>query len=208
MKAIKDFVHDLQQVKSTKLFANPYQNPVLANNLYTYLMAMKREKPSLLLIGEAPGYKGCKLTGIPFSSGMIYQDHERFDHPFLRKLAKKIEINEIDSENSATMVWEYLSEKRITPIFWNSFPFHPHIENDEFSNRAPTAKEVSFGIEYLQRIRNIYKPTIIAGVGSKGTTCARKAFPNENIISIRHPSFGGKRDFINGMDAIQDNLDK
>lgn len=202
MKAIKEFVQDLQQIKSTKLFANPYQDPVLANNLYLYLMAMKREKPSLLLVGEAPGYKGCKLTGIPFSSGMIYQDHERFHHPFLKKLSKKIEINEIDSENSATMVWEYLSEKDITPIFWNSFPFHPHIKDDENSNRAPTAKEIALGIEYLQRIKKIYKPKIIAGVGGKGSTSARKAFPDEEIISIRHPSFGGKRDFINGMNDI------
>jgi len=207
MKAIKNFVQDLQQVKSTKTFANPYRDPVLSNNLYLYLMAMKREKPSLLLVGEAPGYKGCKLTGIPFSSGMIYQDHERFDHPFLKKLSKKIKISEIDSENSATMVWEYLSEKNITPMFWNSFPFHPHLANNELSNRAPSTKEVAFGIEYLQRIRKIYKPVVIAGVGGKGTTCARKAFPEDDIVSIRHPSFGGKRDFIKGMNSILNKLD-
>ncbi len=25
----------------------------------------------VLLIGEAPGYKGCKITGIPFTSGEV-----------------------------------------------------------------------------------------------------------------------------------------
>ena len=153
----------------------------------------------MLLVGEAPGYKGCKLTGIPFSSGEIFS---RFDHPFLQQLSQQVKIKDLSGENTATMVWEYLTERNITPLFWNSFPFHPHHADNPYTNRVPNSSEIQQGIGYLQSLAKIYKPDIIAGIGNKGSKCARLTLPNQNIPNIRHPSFAGKRDFIAGMDGL------
>jgi uracil-DNA glycosylase len=198
--AIQKFIRELKQQPNTDTIGNPYQTRQLATNLRHYLEAMLEvDDPKILLVGEAPGYKGCKLTGIPFSSGEIFQ---RFDHPFLLQLSQQIKIKDLSGENTATIVWEYLTEKGITPLFWNSFPFHPHAADNPLTNRAPNSQEVQQGIRYLQAIAKIYQPEIIAGVGNKGTRCAQLAFPDRHIPAIRHPSFGGKNQFIAGMEQL------
>ncbi len=199
--AIQKFIRQLKQQPNTATIGNPYLTRQLATNLRYYLEAMLQvdENPKILLVGEAPGHKGCKLTGIPFSSGEIFS---RFEHPLLQKLGQQVKIKDLAGENTATMVWDYLTQRNITPLFWNSFPFHPHHTNNPFSNRAPNSQEIQQGIAYLQSLAKIYKPDIIAGIGHKGSKCARLAFPNQDITSIRHPSFGGKRDFISGMDKL------
>ncbi len=198
--AIQKFIRELKQQPNTDTISNPYQTRQLATNLRFYLEAMLQiDGPKILLVGEAPGYKGCKLTGIPFSSGEIFQ---RFDHPLLQQLSQQIKIKDLSGENTATIVWEYLTAKGVTPLFWNSFPFHPHHHGNPLTNRAPNAGEIQQGIGYLQTIGKIYQPDIIAGIGSKGTRCANLAFPQRDIPAIRHPSFGGKQQFIQGMNEL------
>lgn len=200
MSLIEEFITELVMHKNTATVSNPYLDQNIADNLRLYLNAMiKMEGKRILLVGEAPGYKGCKITGIPFTSGKAF---ERFDHPLLKDIGSQLKLSKIESENTATIVWEYLSKKACTPLFWNSFPFHPHPKGNENKNRAPTSEEVKIGIAHLKRLHSIYKPDVIAGVGGKGVECAKKSFPKDNIVYIRHPSFGGKSEFIAGMDKI------
>lgn len=197
---IDALIRRLAKHNSSITVANPYRKPELANNLRCYLRAIARlpGKP-LLLVGEALGYKGGKLTGIPFSSGDIFQ---RFDHPFLQQLAPQLQINIRESENTATIVWEYFTNQQITPLCWNAFPFHPHLPRRYQTNRAPNTAEVNLGSEYLQQLADIFAPIHIAGVGNKGFAAAQQAFPETNITKLRHPSFGGKTAFISGMDSL------
>lgn len=179
---------------------NPYRNQELANNLYQYLSAVKKHSNQhILLVGEALGFKGGRLTGIPFSCGDIYS---RFNHPLLQELKSKLSLRTRELENTATMVWEYLTEKQQTPLFWNAFPFHPYQYRCPQSNRAPSSKEIRQGSRYLKQIADIFQPTQIAGIGRKGQLAAQKAFPQTEIVCIRHPSYGGKQEFIAGMDAL------
>ena len=53
-----------------------------------------------------------------------------------------------------------------------------------------------------QYLKRCLQTIIIAGIGRKGQLAAQKAFPNHTIQRIRHPSFGGKREFIEGMNAL------
>lgn len=208
LSKIDAFVARLEQQEHADNYFNPYRNKQLAENLraYLYLLAEHVSNP-VLLVGEAPGYKGCRITGIPFSSGKIF---ERFRHPMLQALQDKVEFAHMESENTATIVWEYLSKGRKTkqkrwqqtPLFWNSFPFHPHPVGNENKNRAPTSTEIAQGKEYLIELYCIFQPCIVAGVGDKGVACAKKSFPELDIAHIRHPSFGGKSDFIKGMNML------
>jgi len=200
MKTIDDFVLSLSKKRNTSVLKNPYLDPALANNLRVYLNAINQlEHKPVLLVGEALGFKGGRLTGIPFSSGQIF---DRFEHPFLKQIRPKIVLDNVESENTATIVWDYLSQRQITPLCWNAFPFHPHPKGNRYKNRAPTAKEMASGARYLRALQNIFQIDTIIGVGAKGTTCAKKSFPDKNIFSVRHPSFGGKRDFMQGLDEI------
>ncbi len=200
MDDIRQFVNHLARRGKRPQTFNPYKNPDLVANLFHYLVTVKKiNSRPVLLVGEALGFKGGRLTGIPFSCGDIFT---RFNHPLLAELKSKLNLSTRESENTATMVWEYLTEKQQTPIFWNAFPFHPYQVRRPKTNRAPTNKEVEQGSRYLKQLADIFQPPIIAGIGRKGQLAAQKAFPNQSIQRIRHPSFGGKREFIQGMDAL------
>ena len=65
---IKEFVEDISSVSDEqRLFTNPYRDEVCKYNLLNYLQHLKSNKVDIMLIGEAPGYRGCALTGIPFT---------------------------------------------------------------------------------------------------------------------------------------------
>ena len=200
MISIKNFVDGLALRGKRPQTFNPYKNPDLVANLFHYLVAVKKiNTQPVLLVGEALGSKGGRLTGIPFSCGDVFT---RFNHPLLVELKPKLILSTQESENTATMVWEYLTEKQQTPLFWNAFPFHPYQYRRPKTNRAPTNKEVEQGSRYLKQLADIFQPLLIAGIGRKGQLAGQKAFPNREISCIRHPSFGGKREFIAGMDGL------
>ena len=66
----------------------------------------------------------------------------------------------------------------------------------------PTDEEIEYGVKFLHALNIIFKPEIIAGIGNSGVDCAKHAFPEIEIKYIRHPSFGGKSEFIEGMNEI------
>ena len=200
MTSLDHFIRELRHYPGSETVANPYVNRALAENLRVYLTEMlARGGERVLLVGEAPGYRGCKLTGIPFTSGTVFA---RSEHPFIRKIGPRIHLATVESENTATIVWDYLFGRETVPLFWNSFPFHPHPAGNGLGNRAPTAQEMREGLRFLARLGEMYRPGRIGGIGGKGTLAARRAFPDREVARIRHPSHGGKRDFIAGMDIL------
>ncbi len=119
-----------------------------------YLNKMKKLNPQYLLLGEAPGYKGCRLSGIGFTSEKVL-----FQNPFFEN--ERIEfINEADqleSEISATIVWSVISKLSSKPLIWNIFPFHPHTATNLQSNRTPTNMELEEGKKILRDLLQIFE---------------------------------------------------
>ena len=200
MTLIEKLIHQLAKQKNSPILFNPYLNQDLASNLKHYLELMTEiSGKRVLLVGEAPGYKGCKHTGIPFSSGSVFQE---IKHPLIKQLRKKVVLKQIESENTASIVWRYLCNCSVTPLFWNAFPFHPHPKNSPNLNRAPNQTEIKKGIPYLTHIQKIFRAEVIVGIGRSGTKAAQLAFPDLEIEYIRHPSHGGKSEFISGCSKI------
>jgi hypothetical protein len=54
----------------------------------------------------------------------------------------------------------------------------------------------------LCQLNEIFKPSVVVGVGRKGVLAAQGAFPDRNVVAVRHPSYGGKADFVKGMDEV------
>ena len=193
LKMLSDFPH-LETV------GNPYIEQYAVDNLRHYFNYMlNQDGKRILLVGEAPGHRGCRITGIPFTSGRAFQD---IPHPLLIALQNKVHLPYVETESTATIVWNYLVSKDVTPLFWNSFPFHPHYKDNTNGNRPPTDAEVDFGSEILSELYQIYNPSLVAGIGHKGVAALKRILPNKQIIYIRHPSNGGKPKFIEGMNNV------
>jgi len=204
MNRINQFVSKLSTYKGSGTVFNPYEDPKVANNLKAYLSYMlTNDGKDILLVGEAPGHRGCRITGIPFTSGTVINSKK---HNIFKEIGKGIHLSKVESENTAKIVWEYLEGKDQFPLFWNSFPFHPHPENLADKNRKPTHDEIQEGIEYLVELKSVFPPKIIGGIGHLGVSCAKQVFPKKEVIYIRHPSYGGEKYFIEGMNKIISSL--
>lgn len=198
---IDHLLNSLAQRKSSDVVFNQYhkQKDIL-NNLRLYLTYLLKHKSKVLLIGEAPGYKGCRLTGIPFTSGAII---ENSNHKIFKKIRAGIRLSKpAVSEKTATIVWHCLEEYKDIPILWNAFPFHPHKRDDPKSNRKPTKEEIEDGKKYLKMVYALFESKKFCSIGRVGEEILDKVFPNEEISYIRHPSYGGKNEFKQGIARV------
>jgi len=166
---------------------------------------MREQKTKVFLVGEAPGYKGCALTGIPFTSQEVVESKK---HTIWQRLAPNIVLNDDHpgKENTATIVWKLLEELNYLPLFWNAFPFHPHERNDVYSNRKPDSFELREGAFYLTYLIEYFKPEHIIAIGRQAQNTLSRIL-NKEIKYIRHPSMGGACAFRHGMRDLQEVLD-
>ena len=193
------FVERLARTRPTKHSVNFYshgekENGIRRRNLAAYLTARLENNSRVLLVGEAPGYRGTRRTGVPFSSERIV-----LTHPFFTsRKAFSIENTEHPlAESSASIVWNTMDVLRFYPLIWAAFPFHPHQPGNEESNRAPTAEELLGGQTFLMSLMEMFDIVTVVAVGR----AAEKTLGALNIpaITIRHPSHGGANRFRNGL---------
>ncbi|MBR4606414.1 MAG: hypothetical protein IKO41_09355 [Lachnospiraceae bacterium] len=74
---VKDFVEDISGISDDeRLIVNPYKSKRLKNHLLQYLQHLEQVGVDIMLVGEAPGYRGCALTGIPFTDEIQLKNPE------------------------------------------------------------------------------------------------------------------------------------
>lgn len=190
------FVQQLAAIPHTKTCHNPYKNsPARQHNLLCYLQALQEQETAVLLIGEAPGYRGCRLSGIPFVSRDLLL---RPDSPLPGAPFQPVnEWPDIEKEASATIMWETITQLPTLPLLWNIFPLHPHKPNQPRSNRAPTLAEIEQGRPFLHQLLTHFPIQEIVAVGRK----AEAALTRWQLAHrpVRHPSHGGKRPFQHAL---------
>jgi len=135
--------------------------------LRTYLREC--EQASTILVGEAAGYRGARVSGIPFTSE--------------RQLT-----GEGPAEASATIVHRVLAELRVEDdvLLWNVVPTHP---GTAASNRRPTRAEVAASRPFLTELSS----------GRRVVAVGRLAADVLGAPYVRHPSHGGARAFAEGL---------
>ena len=149
-----------------------------------------------LLIGEAPGYRGCHFSGIPFTcekqlcDGIVPRlpGHSRFttrDLPW--------------SEGSATVIWSTLYELGIAEqtVLWNAFAFHPHVIGNPLSNRTPTPRELVANADILAMVVQGFPNAKRIAVGKAALRTLSSL--GLDAREVRHPSMGGSRQFKDQM---------
>ena len=199
MNKITDFIKKLSEQKVSKETTNLYkgnsiETEIRRENLSLYLNKMVEIKPTNLLLGEAPGYKGCGITGIAFTSERILTQNDFFKNQGFRCLNEKTKI---ESEISATIVWNELENYLNKPLIWNIFPFHPHSFSDKRTNRTPNRLELELGKKYLTELLTIFGIHKIIALGRKPESQIKNLGFDYNYV--RHPANGGKKKFVSGI---------
>lgn len=152
-----------------------------------------------LLIGEAPGYQGCKFSGIPFTNEKLLLDGA------VPRVTWNTRITTRRlpwSEPAATIMWRTLHALQIADctVMANAFSFHPYRPGNVYSNRAPTNTELVAGRHVLSAILEHFNGARVIAVGK----VAERALTLLSVRheAVRHPSMGGAFQFATGMRRI------
>jgi uracil-DNA glycosylase len=177
-------------------------NAVRRANLLRYLELVLAGRPALLLVGETAGHRGCRLTGIPFTSEHLLARGLDGAHLFGPQAGFLLagRLGAPRKEATATMVWQAIARIRPLPLLWNAFPFHPHRPGRPWSNRAPNRAEMEIGRPFLLRLIDLSGASTVVAVGRKATQGLAAA--GVEARPLRHPSHGGREAFRSGLEAI------
>ncbi len=160
---------------------------------------------TLILVGEAPGYQGCHVTGIPFTSERLVIAGSI---PRVKASEPRLSSRHIPwSEPSATTVWGILKELGVAErtVLWNAFPWHPHKPGNRQSNRAPTPQERAAGVPVLEALLAAFPLARVFAVGRTAEASMRDA--GQQAQALRHPSMGGAAMFRSQLrDALRQRL--
>jgi len=199
------FVEKLARTPAPKDAANPFsyedpRNHVRRHNLTRYLEQMLEREPRFMLIAEAPGYRGMRVTGVPFASryhigtgvmnGTLLGTHNGYIVPDDQEFPGY-------REQSATIVWNALEPLGVAPIHWASYPFHPHKPGQPLTNRKPRMPELELGREFLELMLEMFPVGQVIAVGNTGHEAL--AAIGMDVPKIRHPAQSGKNDFVAGI---------
>lgn len=200
---VRSFVGRLVSANPPAGFVNPYLQPHAAHNLARFLERRDPNARTLLLVGEAPGYRGAALSGVALSSLSVLTDE--WSDPwgaFGPRAGFRSPFNAIRREATATMVWSslaaFLSEAPL-PLTWNAVPFHPRGETDR-TNLPLRSSQVALGSDWIEQLLQLFPASLPIAVGLR----AHDALASLGITHemIRHPSRGGKGDFQRGLGRL------
>jgi hypothetical protein len=166
-------------------------------NLRCYLKAFSGARH--VLVGEAAGYAGCRFSGIPFTCEAQWEGLEPLAWTISKPLARSSTAESPWVERSARMVWETLGV-RTDCLLWNAFPWHPFANSDPLSNRAP-GRDLYDGLDVLRCLLSLLpdaRPYAVGRVAQRALSLIGVEAPY-----IRHPSRGGKRQFVAGVAALK-----
>lgn len=158
-------------------------------------------EPEFILTGEAPGYQGCRYSGIAFTSERLLGEGAI---PRIPALANRLSTRRLPfSEPSATIVWKTLYRLGIAErtILWNAMQLHPHRADNLWSNRTPAPEEIRLGEPAMRMLIEAFPHAKIVAVGKKA-----EGLLNEMGVpvagAVRHPANGGASEFASGLQAL------
>jgi uracil-DNA glycosylase len=167
---VRRFVEELAAARIGATFNQYTGSELRRDRLAAYLEG--RAGARYLLVGEAAGYRGARVSGVPFTSE--------------RQLS-----GAGPAEATATIVRRTLAELELEEdvLLWNVVPTHPYRPGVPESNRRPTAAEVRDAMRFLAELSR----------GRRTIAVGRLAHSVLGGRYVRHPSHGGSARFREGL---------
>jgi hypothetical protein len=162
--------------------------------------------PLFILVGEAPGYQGCRYSGVAFTSERLLIEGTI---PRIPKVTGRLSNRRLPfSEPSATIVWGTLSRLGIADrtILWNALQLHPHRIGEPWTNRTPTAAELALGEPALRMLIGTFPTARVVAVGKKAEYLMMEMGITP-AACVRHPANGGATAFAAGLEKLKNTCD-
>jgi uracil-DNA glycosylase len=166
--ATGDFVDRLAAAEIGETYNQYARSALLRERLRRYLHA--RRFAEIVLVGEAAGYRGARVSGIPFTSE--------------RQLT-----GSGPAEATASIVHRVLGGLGVEEdvLLWNVVPTHP---GSATSNRLPTRGEIDAAAPFLREVIAGRTPIAVGRLASAAL----------DAPYVRHPSHGGAAAFGQGLE--------
>lgn len=201
------FVAALSGVQLPDVF-NPYSDhcarydrpgaaQIRRRNLELFLQSAIDGGADTIWVARDLGHRGGRRTGIPLTDDVRLAPLGQLMGGVSFTRATR---GDAMPEVTAGFVWQVISRIRKPVIFWNVFPLHPHEPGRPFSNRPHTSYERRMTRAFLENLVLMAKPKRLIAIGRDAQGALYGC--GVPVSSVRHPSYGGKSEFLNGLYEI------
>ncbi|MDQ0868013.1 uracil-DNA glycosylase [Arthrobacter sp. V1I9] len=206
-RSVSTFVERLSAVPSGPGLNNFFdhrepENAERRRNLELYLEEVLDRSPTVLLLGEAPGFRGMRITGVPFTNRTMFQGPANSFGLFgpAKGYVLPVEAAGVAAEPTATVMWEVLAELEFLPLLWSACPWHTHVPGTPQSNRTPRTTEARLGAPFWQALTELFRIETVVAVGNVAHRSLLSS--GMDVPKVRHPSHGGRSGFKRGLEQL------
>jgi uracil-DNA glycosylase len=198
----KEFVSSLRDLKFENVF-NPYADRCVVHDvsdaparrakaLLKFLEAAAKTEIDALWIGRDLGHRGGRRTGLALTDDVHLAIHATRWNVSVERAT----TGAVVAERTAAVIWSMLALVPAPVFLWNVFPLHPHETGDPFSNRSHKPHERAVGEQLLAELIVMLRPRRLVAIGNDAAKTASRFAGNADVVQVRHPSYGGQRDFV------------